>query len=307
MSLTHKAIPFEIKEVDEEGRTFLAVASTEDEDRDGDRIMADGWNLENFRKNPVIPWVHRYSDPPVAQAVDVFVEGKKLMFRPKFASADEYPFADTIFKLYKGGFLRSFSVGFDPKRHEVVDRGKGRRGYDFLEQELWEISAVTVPSNPNALVAAAKKGVINEDEAEAAREAFEEKKTEDGRRKTEEKTDPEDPASPEEIEREIDRHETVKTAGEWLSSAMEKGALLKRLDDMETRLAAMERAAGQEHETADGGQQAEVGPAEPGEDETRTGDSEEVPALINAAVAAAAKRLGGMVESMIEKKLGIVR
>lgn len=171
MDKKRKVVACEIREVDDESRSFLAVASTEDLDRDNDRIMADGWDLENFVKNPVVPWSHRYGEPPVAQATEVYVENGKLMFRPKFATKETYDFADTIFRLYKGGFLRSFSVGFMPKRYEVVDRdekgqGKGR-GYDFLEQELWEISAVTVPANPNALAAAKQKGVISEEEAAA--------------------------------------------------------------------------------------------------------------------------------------------
>lgn len=165
MELKKKTFNVEIKDLNEEDRSFLAVASTEDVDRDNDRIMAAGWDLANFKKNPVIPWAHRYGDPPVAKAADVYVEGGRLMFKPKFASAGEYPFADTIYKLYKGGFLNSFSVGFRPKRYEVVERGKNR-GFDIIEQELWEISACTVPANPNALVAAKQKGVI--DDAEMA-------------------------------------------------------------------------------------------------------------------------------------------
>lgn len=162
MKQKQKIIACEIKEINEEERSFLAVASTEDIDRDDDRIMADGWDIKNFMKNPVVPWSHRYGEPPVAQALEVYAKDGKLMFRPKFASYDEYPFADTIFKLYKGGYLRSFSVGFNPMRYEIVEREKGRRGYDFIEQELWEVSACTVPCNPNALVEARNKGILND-------------------------------------------------------------------------------------------------------------------------------------------------
>lgn len=162
-----KAINFEIKDIDEKGRSFLAVASTEDVDRDGDRIMATGWDLASFKQNPVIPWAHNYSNPPIAKAAEIFIENNRLMFRPIFASADDYPFADTIWKLYKGGFLKSFSVGFRAKRWEYVDRGKGIRGRDFSEQELWEISACTIPSNPNALIAAKSAGVITDEEVQA--------------------------------------------------------------------------------------------------------------------------------------------
>jgi len=156
-----KTIPFEIKDINEKDRTFLAVASTETIDRDNDRIMSDGWDLANFKKNPVIPWAHRYSDPPVAQATEIKIADKQLVFQAKFATKEDYPFADTIFNLYKGGFLRSFSVGFMPKRWEQVEREKGM-GNDFLEQELWEISACTVPSNPEALIAAKAHGVITD-------------------------------------------------------------------------------------------------------------------------------------------------
>lgn len=165
-----KTIAFEIKDINEEERSFLAVASTEDIDRDNDRIIMDGWDLSNFKKNPVVPWAHRYGEPPVARAEEIFVQDGKLMFRPKFATKGEYDFADTIYKLYRGGFLRSFSVGFMPKRYEIVERKKGARGYDYLECELWEISACTVPSNPNALVAAKAKGVIDDDELGALEE-----------------------------------------------------------------------------------------------------------------------------------------
>lgn len=168
-----KAIHCEIKQesVNDEERSFLAVASTEDIDRDGDRIMAAGWDVENFLKNPVIPWSHNYGEPPVARATEIGVRDGRLEFRPQFAKADEYPFADTIWKLYKGGYLKAFSVGFRPKRWEWVERGKGVRGRDYQEQELWEISACTVPSNPHALVAAKGAGVITAEQAAALESA----------------------------------------------------------------------------------------------------------------------------------------
>ena len=169
MDRKRKVIPFEIKEINEEERSFLAVGSTEDIDRDHDRILADGWDLANFKKNPVIPWAHRYMDPPVAQAVEVYVADGRLMFRPKFATREEYDFADTIYRLYKGKYLNAFLVGFHPIRSERVERtinGQKKSGYDFLENELWEVSACTVPSNPNALAEAKQKGVISPGEFE---------------------------------------------------------------------------------------------------------------------------------------------
>lgn len=224
MSLKKKVIPFEIKEINEEERSFLAVASTEDLDRDNDRIMADGWDLGNFLKNPVVPWSHRYFDPPVAKATEIYVKDGKLMFRPKFATKDEYDFADTIFKLYKGGFLRSFSVGFDPKRYEIVERQKGRRGYDFLEQELWEISACTVPCNPNALVAAKSKGVIDDNEFKMAEKLIIAKEKENAADPTE---DPNDESSDKQADIETDSATESETENKRLE-------IEKRMDELET-------------------------------------------------------------------------
>lgn len=161
MELVKKDIQFETKAAG--SRSFWITASTEDVDRDGDRILSEGWHLENFKKNPVIPWAHKYDQPPVAKALQTKVQDKKLKLLIELASAEEYPFADTIYRLYNGKFLNAFSVGFNPMGRQRVERlvnGRKITGYDYLEAELWEVSACTVPSNPNALVSAKKKGVI---------------------------------------------------------------------------------------------------------------------------------------------------
>lgn len=161
-----RTINFKIKDIDEENRTFTAIASDDSTDRHGESIKQDGWDLENFVKNPVVPWGHDYYNPPVAKATEVGLVDGKLMFKPQFASIEELSedpsnpsdwakFVDTIFRMYKGGYLRAFSVGFIPKEME---------GDTFIKQELLEVSAVTVPSNPNALALAVKEGVISDEQ-----------------------------------------------------------------------------------------------------------------------------------------------
>ncbi len=160
MKLVHKVLDFAVEGVDEEKRTFWAVASTEAVDRQGDSISAGGWDLGNFLKNPVIPWAHDYSRPPVAKALAVKVEGGRLLFKAQFPAREEYAFADTIFKLYKGGYLRAFSVGFAPIESAAATHsinGRNISGTRYLRQELYEISCVTLPANPQALVAAGLK------------------------------------------------------------------------------------------------------------------------------------------------------
>lgn len=162
MELIRKDFKVAIKDSSGDSRTLWIVASTEDIDRDGDRILSSGWRLENFLRNPVVPWAHQYNEPPVAKAEEVRIQNQKLIMLIKFALAEEYSFADTVFRLYKGGYLNAFSVGFKPIRDEPVERsinGVRVKGRDFLEQELWEVSACTIPSNPNALTLAKQKGV----------------------------------------------------------------------------------------------------------------------------------------------------
>ena len=154
MKLVHKVMDFTLREVDDTRRSFWAVASTGKVDRQGDLVEPSGWHLENFLKNPVIPWAHDYSRPPVARALEVKVEDGRLLFLAQFAPAEDYAFADTVFRLYRGGFLRAFSVGFLPLESELMQtRQKGRlvTGTRYLEQELYEISCVTLPANPEAL------------------------------------------------------------------------------------------------------------------------------------------------------------
>lgn len=160
--IVRKAVDFKVS-AEAAPRTFWVVGSTEDVDRDGDRILSSGWRLGNFQKNPVIPWAHQYNQPPVAKALDVKVEERKLKLLIQFAMKEEYGFADTVYRLYQGGFLSAFSVGFNPLKYELVERtinGRKTRGHDYIEVELWEVSACTVPSNPSALVAAKRKGLI---------------------------------------------------------------------------------------------------------------------------------------------------
>ena len=50
-----QTITFSTNSFNDEDRTFIAIASTPIVDRYGDVVQQDGWQLENFLKNPVIP------------------------------------------------------------------------------------------------------------------------------------------------------------------------------------------------------------------------------------------------------------
>jgi len=169
MELTKKTIDFEIKQVgDPEDRTLEFIGSTAHVDRFGDIIEVEGWDLKHYRNNPVFLWAHDYRQPPIGKAVKVAKVDKGLLFHIKFAAFEEYPFADTIYKLYLGGFLRATSVGFqDLEREPITDKEGNRTGWRYTRQELYELSAVPVPANPNALINAVQRGVVSAKEVEA--------------------------------------------------------------------------------------------------------------------------------------------
>lgn len=141
-----------LENLSESDLSFIAVASTEDPDRDNDIVRQSGWDLKFFKRNPVIPWSHNYFTPPIARSMKTWVdkETNRLLFMPKFDATDD--FAVKIFNKYRLGFLTSFSVGFRGIDYELRDEDDWWGGYDFKRQELFEVSSVTVPANPHANV-----------------------------------------------------------------------------------------------------------------------------------------------------------
>ena len=87
----------------EVARTIEFVISTPDQDRVGDTIDPAGWQLERYRSNPVVLWGHKKDVPPIGKAVSVGVQGRELVAVAQFATAEEHPLADTVYRLYKGG------------------------------------------------------------------------------------------------------------------------------------------------------------------------------------------------------------
>jgi HK97 family phage prohead protease len=141
-------------------------------DRMGDTIDPAGWDLAAYRRNPVVLFGHKSTDPPIGRTVNVWSDGQQLMGDVAFADAATYPFADTIFRLLKNGFLTAGSVGFLPLEYDWADDEDSRPyGLDFKRQELLEFSIVPVPANSNALIAAQAKGLLSAGELRRVRSA----------------------------------------------------------------------------------------------------------------------------------------
>lgn len=140
-------------------RTLRFVFSDGTVDRAGDSIDPAGWQTKAFLDNPVALWAHDRASPPIGRASNVGVVGKKLMGDIEFMDADISPFADSIYRMVKAGFVRAVSVGFMPLKWAFATDKDRPYGIDFQKQELLEISVCPVPCNPNALAEAKGMGI----------------------------------------------------------------------------------------------------------------------------------------------------
>jgi HK97 family phage prohead protease/HK97 family phage major capsid protein len=129
------------------------VLSDESPDRIGDVIKADGWQLANFRRNPVALAFHR-SDFVIGTWKNLRIENGALRGHLELAPEGTSDRIDEIRRLVDAGILKATSVGFRPLKHEPIDSEKPWKGTRFIEQELVETSLVSVPANPNALAVA---------------------------------------------------------------------------------------------------------------------------------------------------------
>ena len=142
---------------DEEGRVIEVIASTDARDRDGDTINPEGWDLSDYEKNPQFIWCHDYQSLPLGRALSTWVQNGELRQKIEFAPKEANPMAEQVYLLYKNNFLNAVSVGFTPVDFEYSDEENA--GIDFKEQKLLEVSAVPIPSNPEALMVAGKEGI----------------------------------------------------------------------------------------------------------------------------------------------------
>ena len=152
-------------EVDDKERTVTGFISTESMDRDREVVEMQGIDLNQFRKNPVVPWAHDYHGLPVgkSQWIKQTVKNglKGLLAKTQFASAKANPFAENVFQCFKEGILRGFSIGFIPLKftdHETK-AGEFSPTRTYHKVLLLEYSPVPVPSNPDSLALALKSGI----------------------------------------------------------------------------------------------------------------------------------------------------
>lgn len=129
----------------------------------GFRVMTAGIQLADFKKNPIVLWMHKRpmrwsesNDPdkevfPIGTATNLRVENGKLLADIEFDEKDE--FAAKIEQKVAGGIIRMASPGINPIT--VSDDKKyllpGQTRATVVKSDLKEISIVDIGANKNAL------------------------------------------------------------------------------------------------------------------------------------------------------------
>lgn len=130
---------------DGEGKPLTIVAATEGRKADGLNLEMKTAELGRFQANPVVGYGHNYygrEGLPIGRSDKTWIDDEKLMMDLVFDSEDE--FARKVERKYRRGFLNAFSIGFD--LWDIDDSGTPA-GW-----ELFEVSAVPLPMDPDAVV-----------------------------------------------------------------------------------------------------------------------------------------------------------
>jgi HK97 family phage major capsid protein len=142
-------------------KTLDYVLSDASLDQHGTVLEPSGWDLTQFRRNPVMLWGHNSKEPPIGRWDNVRVENGKLRGRAVFADRGTSARIDELRALAEQGLLPAASVGFKtlPGEIEPLPGGHGMR---LKKNRLVECSLVSVPSNSNALQMARSLGVSDD-------------------------------------------------------------------------------------------------------------------------------------------------
>ena len=134
------------------------VLSDESINDRGYRILTSGINLERFKKNPVMLWMHRRDNGwdltqvlPIGIWENIRIEEGKLLADPKFDENEK--FAQLIKMKVENNLIRGCSIGINPIEFSDDPKNleKGQTRSTVTKCELYEASIVDIPSNKNTV------------------------------------------------------------------------------------------------------------------------------------------------------------
>jgi HK97 family phage prohead protease len=142
---------FEVKDVSDSRRTFRGWATTPALDRVGDTINPMGVKF----KNPLALLHQHRHDMPIGTVNFGTPTKKGIPFEAEIPEISEPATLkerlDVAWGEIKHGLVRAVSIGFKPIKYAFTDAG-----VDYQEVEVYELSSVTIPALPEAVITAVK-------------------------------------------------------------------------------------------------------------------------------------------------------
>ncbi|MGA2788076.1 MAG: HK97 family phage prohead protease [Verrucomicrobiota bacterium] len=144
-----------VKDVAGDAPQLDFIATDETLDRYNEVVKLNGWQTDNYMANPVVPDCHDYSSIAriLGRTVSLTVTDQ-MVNRVEFCL--DNPMGALAYKMAKGGFIKSESVGFIPLEWTTGNE-TNQPDRTYTKQELLEISLVVVPANPGATIGLALK------------------------------------------------------------------------------------------------------------------------------------------------------
>lgn len=138
-----------------ENRQVEFVISSEAIDSYNTVFKMDGWDLNQYARNPIVCYQHKSnSDDPdnIIGTSTVRIEGDELIGTVTFEDADTNPKAEKIFRKVQSGTLKMASIGANVLKARFGDEDKGEQKdvLYFTKQRLMEWSIVSIGANPGA-------------------------------------------------------------------------------------------------------------------------------------------------------------
>lgn len=153
MDLENRAYAtFEVKALEEKKRTFKGWATTPATDRVLDTINPLGAKFQN----PLALLHQHRHDAPIGRVTFKKPTSKGIEFEAEIPEiAEPGPLkdrVDTAWGEIVHGLVRAVSIGFRPVKYAYKDAG----GVDYQEVEIYELSTVSIPALPQAVITSFK-------------------------------------------------------------------------------------------------------------------------------------------------------
>jgi len=121
-------------------------------DRDSERVIPSGANLNSFKMNPIMFYNHMRWEGGIGTWDNIEVTDTEILMDGYISDSTEN--SKEKLGLVQDGVIRTASMGFRPKKwsDDSKDKLEGQLGVTILEYEVIEVSITDVPANPEAVM-----------------------------------------------------------------------------------------------------------------------------------------------------------